>query len=42
MNSYLMQAHGAVDGWPILVAVAACLLAFGVFAMAMGFEIVVA
>jgi hypothetical protein len=34
MNTNLIRAHGAVmDGWPILVAFALYLVAFGIFAM---------
>jgi hypothetical protein len=43
MNINLTRAHGIVmDGWPILVAVAAYLLAFGIFAMTTGLGITVA
>jgi hypothetical protein len=34
MNGNLIRAHGTVmDGWPILVAFALYLLAFGILAM---------
>ncbi len=43
MNINLTRAHGIVmDGWPILVAVAAYLLAFGIFAMTTGLGVTVA
>jgi hypothetical protein len=36
MNTHRIRAEGTIiDGWPILVAVAAYLLAFGIFAMTM-------
>jgi hypothetical protein len=34
MNTNLIRAHGTVmDGWPMLVALAFYLVAFGIFAM---------
>jgi len=34
MNTNLIRAHGTViDGWPILIALALYLVAFGIFAM---------
>lgn len=36
MNTHLIRAHGTViDGWPILLAFALYLVAFGIFAMTM-------
>ena len=43
MNINPTRDHGTVmDGWPILVAVAAYLLAFGIVAMTTGLGITVA
>jgi hypothetical protein len=43
MNTNLIRTHGTViDGWPILVAFALYLVAFGIVAMTMVPEIPVA
>ena len=34
MNTHLIRTHGTVmDGWPIMIAFALYLVAFGIFAM---------
>jgi hypothetical protein len=43
MNTNLIRAHGTVlDGWPILLALALYLIAFGIFAMTANLRVAVA